>query len=446
MTNLPVLEEVKKTDERLYAEVLKNHPSFMKDEKKLKSFIQKADRLLDDLRELSNQVKSVEDYNWLSEAALKWQVIYSSILNIPKDIEIVTPAHQLESSLPSRPFTDEELRKWLEQRAYILSVNRRVNILLREANALRKKTMSHPAEINWDWHQAEVEFAGQVVDGEIDFVRQISAKSYPQFERIWLREVKQFKAYHKWEMELDERGDEWNPARAEEDYYTICDAICGMLVNEKIKKPAKDFAEVKNYLEIQYLNSDGLIDEAAHDGARAIIQNKAQEISASSGGQDELANWGMAKTYVKLFYENIIPAVMDNDFEKSLLALKAFQYNALLGEHSRIINCFEVLLAIYFLNPAHIEEMWNNSEGEPPASALLTSTVSITSWPKSFVIPKDCRSALRFDPQSHELIFEGVMTPAQKADLLRAIAQPEHGEAIERLYKRSRSLPRWMTI
>src|ERR671939_133836 len=99
---------------------------------------------------------------------------------------------------------------------------------------------------------------------------------------------------------------------------------------------------------------------------------------------------------------------MEDDFEKTLLALKAFQHNAMLGNRCRIVNCFEVILAIYFLNPGHIEEMWNNAEGETDSSSLTTSTVAVTSWPANFVVPKECRNELRFNPESKRLSFAGV--------------------------------------
>jgi hypothetical protein len=446
MTNLLTLEEVKKMDKKLYEEALRDHPTFVKDEKKLNSFIAKADHLLEDLKILSNQVKSIEDYNWLNEAALKWQVIYSSILNIPKDIQIYLPSQQLESPLPSRPFTDEELKKWLKQRAYTLSINRRFNKLLKEVDARQKRASSNLTEIHTDWHQAEVEFTYQVMDGEIDFVRQISAKSYPQFERIWLREVKHFRAYQHWEENWEQRGNNWDLEMATADYYAACEEIRGMLVNREIKKPAKDFEEVKAYLESQYLKSGGTIDEQNNAEVKGLLAKKAYESSQSSGEEDEMKNWGIASVYVKLFYENIIPAVMDDDFGKTWLVLKAFQYNAQLGNRHRIIDSFEVILAIYFLNPDHIEEIWNNAEGYPPPSSLTESTVAVSSWPANFSVPKECQNEFRFDPENKQLIFEGSMAPSQKNALLKKLSQPDHIDAVERLYRQSRSIPRLMIL
>jgi hypothetical protein len=445
MTSLTTLEEVKKTDEKLYEEVLRNHPTFVKDEKKLDSFIAKADHLLEDLKTLSNRVKSIEDYNWLNEAALKWQVIYSSILNIPKDIQIYLPSQPLESPLPSRPFTDDELKKWLKQRAYTLSINRRFNKLLKEVDARQKRASSNLAEIHTDWHQAEVEFTYQVMDGEIDFVRQISAKSYPQFERIWLREVKHFRAYQLWEEKLEQRGHDWNPVMAADDYYTACEEIRRMLINREIKKPAKDFEEVKAYLESQYLKN-GIVDEQSSPEAKVLLAKKAYEASQSSGEEDELKNWEVASSYVRLFYENIIPAVTDDDFEKTWLVLKAFQYNAQLGNRNRIINSFEVILAIYFLNPEYIEEMWNNAGEQPPSLSLTESALTVSSWPANFVAPKECLNRFRFNSDDNQIIFEGSMTLLQKNALLKKLSQPDHRDAVESLYRQSRSIPRLMTL
>lgn len=50
---------------------------------------------------MSGRVTSLEDFNWLTDAALKWQVVFSSLLNIPRNIKSPTVPEKLEASDPS---------------------------------------------------------------------------------------------------------------------------------------------------------------------------------------------------------------------------------------------------------------------------------------------------------------------------------------------------------
>ena len=60
---------------------------------------------------------------------------------------------------------------------------------------------------------------------------------------------------------------------------------------------------------------------------------------------------------MKMFYEHIIPAVLQNDEESVLTVLKAFQFSNE-NSYNLIINCFEAALPIYFLNPGIVEKLW----------------------------------------------------------------------------------------
>lgn len=360
MNELSTIDELKEKDEELNAELLKNHLSFARDGAELRSFIEEADHFTGALDRLWAKVSSMQEYNWLMDTALKWQGIYSSILNTPKDIQIHPPPKELKPPLPTGFFSESDLERRIRQNAHKLSITRKLNYLLKDTHALLKKIPSTEKEMLTDWDHAQIEFASQVLDGEIDFVRQIASQSYPRLERIWLREVKHLKAYSIWEG----RGGGLDAWHKDSDYFQACDQIREMLVAKPIKKTSFDFKEAKAYLETKYLDKKGRLDPVK---AKPLLAERAYFVWEA--GVEDLGPEGnhyVGEKYLKMFYENIIPAIIEDDFDKTLTVLEAFEFSNRLGNRYRIINCFEVAVAIYFLNPTHIRKIWAiGQDGKP---------------------------------------------------------------------------------
>jgi hypothetical protein len=351
MDELVTIEELKKRDEELNAELLKHHLSFATDGPELKSFVSAATDFTDALDKVWGKVTSMQEYNWLRETALKWQGIYSSVLNIPKDIPIPSPATELRSPLPTGFLSEDALVSRLKQSAGRLSLTRKLDHFFRDQLPKLKELPSSDEDKLRDWRSAEVEFATQVLDGEIDFVGQIASESYRHLEAIWLREVKQHKAYCIWEG----RGGGLDPWHRDSDYFQACDQLRQMLVAEQIKKTSFDFEEAKLYLEKEYLDDRGILDT---EKARSMLNMRAYEVWASGGDPDSVRNYEAAEEYLKMFYENIIPAVIEDDIEKTLAVLTALRIGTKAENRYRLVNCFEAALAIYFLNLDHIRKIW----------------------------------------------------------------------------------------
>lgn len=439
MSLAPTMEEVKKTHDELYDKVLKDHRALLKNTQELSAFMSSANRLVKDIQTLSAHVGSLDDYTWLSDAIVRWQLVFSSLLNIPKEIRISSPTMPLETEQPVRLMPEEEMEQWLSARAHHLSIVRKANTLLREADFI-ERIPSSPEEMNGDWRSANIDFADAVLKGRINFARQIGSRSYYRLERQWLREVKQLSAYRIWEN----RPGAPQQDTSEQDYYEACEQIRSMLVNRGIKASKVDFEDPRAYLETHYLTGGKIVQD--DDRTKQLIDSKANRAWDAGGEIDVPANRSVARRYVTAFYENIIPAVTKDDPESVLCVLKAFQYAKGSEVRFLLVNCFEVALAIYFLDPDIIEDLWNKAEGKPYPTSWSISTVTVESWPKDYIVPIKFRDRFRLDRAAGEIVFEGVMTESQRAALSTHLTNPEHLRALNELFEQSRLLPREMTL
>ena len=145
---------------------------------------------------------------------------------------------------------------------------------------------------------------------------------------LWLKEVNKLNAYFK---VVSQRGRRDDPIESGNDYFAACKEIRDLLVKRGIKAKPEEFGTAKAYLESHYLTQDvsGLfkIDHDKNTGAKKLICTKVDRIGKTTGEKDDRKNRANAETYVKMFYELIIPAVMQNDEESVLTVLKAFQFS-----------------------------------------------------------------------------------------------------------------------
>lgn len=432
------LSDLKKLHDELYQKALNDHSNLRKNEEQLKAFISRVDTFLEEVRKASEQLTSIDDYAWLTDLILKWQIVFSSVLNIPRNLPVPAPPQSLKASPNVQLYSEDDLQKWFVENSYQQSLTRRRNLLLQEKSWIVNLIPSSPEEMTRDWYDTGVIFASKVLEGEINFAQQLTYQSYWRLESAWLSDVKAAKAYFIWER----RDDKLVQTSHESDYSLACEDIRRMLVNPDIKASPEDFDEVRMYLIDRYL-SQGAFDPRMPK-ADELIRAKAYRIWQTTGETDEPRNWENALSYCHLFYDNIGPAVTEADPERTLLALKAFQLSKAPENRYLIINSFEVALAIYFLDPEVIQQIWDASQDQVEPDAVSVSSAFAGSWPADRSLPEEIGNRLTFDPSQGRLVFQGVMTEAERRALTRRF--PEHAAAIGELFRESRLLSRNSTL
>lgn len=444
MSSQKMLADIRGKHERLYARVLNDYRALSEDEDKLEEFLGEFDQLEAEMKEAAAAADNDDDEAWLSSAATAWRLALSTYLNTPRDIKLPPARRAAEPAAerPARLMPEDEVEKWIWVKAWEVYKYRKVGELLREADRLlnEKKSQEVGQGSEQDRFIAEVEFATKVVDGEFNFARQLKSGSYKHLEQTWLGDVKKLKAYHISQTEAA-GADRDDPERH---YYRACDELHERLIDPSIKGTLKEFEEARAYLNAAYL-TDGRV-EKSNPGAEALKSAKAERLALACGDPDDRRNWRRGEAYVRMFYENIIPAVEEEDPEATLLVLKAFQTSGDFGARYALINNFEAALALYFLRPEIVREIWDASEGAAVPHAWSISDVRIGSWPERFAVPPACEGRLHAESRTGRLVFLGAMTAAQRDALLASLARPEHKAAVAELYAKSRLLPRHSTF
>ena len=208
-----------------------------------------------------------------------------------------------------------------------------------------------------DWYNACNLLVLKILDGTIKMTDEVGIHSFWRLQAIWFTQMKKVIAYFNWQYRVVNQF----PGDPTEDYFKACDILRKeFLCNESIKDSSTTFKPIKEYLEQRYL-SNSKVDQKKYD-AYELIRQKAERIYQITGRSDEKKNWEHAEIYTRMFYENIIPAVMKNSFDNILPIIKAFQFSERQENGYQIINCFEAALVIYFINS---ESIMRAVESEP---------------------------------------------------------------------------------
>lgn len=446
MNNPISIDKLKENHIALSAKVIDKRAIFSKKDSKntkQKSLLEErnalraeADKLINDIKTFSEIADSFDDYRWLSDAALKWESIFTSIFKEPQVIMLSLPKKKW---LPPTPpvFTEEEIKNWVRGYAAFSAYARRAEHGGRDTSQIK------------NWRTGEVIFASEVLEGKINFVTRISSESYWRLEEIWLEEVKRLQAYFEWQ-----RKDNKSPfLEREKDFFGACNHIRkDLLINPDMKAPLSKFNEVKSYIQENYLGQDGKL-RFPNEGTKVheLISKKANRIHEAAKTTKPNTNWFCAEMYVKMFYENIIPAIEEKNEEKILRVLKAFQYSNMNYFIVNTINCFETSLAICFLDQDIIKKLWKDAEQKPRPESTVESIVYVDLWPSDFKIEEPLKR--RFWSDSNRIGFNGVMLNVEKDALLKALTiaengnpKKEHIQAIEKLYDHSRLIHEETTL
>jgi hypothetical protein len=401
------------------------------------AFLAEVNDLLENLSLLSAQVRSFEDYRWLSHAAVKWQNVFG-FLDMPAFVKVLPPSEGLRlppaettpAGTQDAALSKEELGHWLKTHAEFFAFTRMA----------RLRRFSTQEEMDDDRHMAFVYLASDILDGKINLVKRIPPESYGHLDLVWMEDLKHLRAYLLWL----ERGGGFGLSEMKKNYFDVCDHLRKMLTDETIKAPVTAFEPIRRYLVETFLTA-GKIDAERNENAGWLVGHKAYRLydKTRKAGREE--NWIHAEAYVKTFYENIISAVLDGDPESTLCVLRAFQCDSgVLRPAHQIINAFEAALATYFLRPALIQRIWNDCEANPSLNyPSIISEINANDWPSHFQVPANC--ARLFEVVNGMARFRGVMLNAQK-EALQSGLRAEHRQLVEALYKRTRTVCRESTL
>ena len=451
-----------------------------------KALIKKINAILDDIQQCSAIVETFEEYDELGSLAVRWQGILSTFFGEPlRFISLSAPIVKEWKNSAPKFLSEEEIKRRINNQAALIAYAREL-----------EKPNDRADE---NWHIAEINIASEILEGNINFANRIASESYERLENIWLKDVKLLQAYYRW----INRGRP-NVSHHIEDYLEVCKHIReALLVEPNMKALSSEFDEAKNYLLTHYVEKINneyhlkSITRTPSNKLNNLIKNKACRISKVDNTEDRNRDkdWYNAETYVRVFYENIIPAVLDKDEEKTLRVLKTFQYSKL--NRFSMVNCFEIALAIYFLDADVIENLWNRAEKTekiwknnkndilsqlendnlefedieiegvkledveleliPVGGAKIIVEVEAMSWPDVFEIKncEQCRKRFWVTHDRTKIGYNGVMLNVERKALLKTVdnlkneskaLEEKYKQAINELYVQSRIIHKATTL
>jgi hypothetical protein len=260
-----------------------------------------------------------------------------------------------------RTLSDQEISRFIHEQAYKVSEERKLKRLNYLIDIVHQKDFfaiikDDPAKIinivdpedeekviN-DWHVGKMRFVSDVLEGNINFALRIPPESYPQLEREWLEDFKKHKAYSIWEAR--DRGFDLDSGLS--NYHAACKWIVGQLTDRDRKMPKESFANVQEYIQGQILTA-GILDISKRH-AHELVTTKARRLHYLRKDNSPNENWLLAEKQAKLYYENIIPAVIQGDQESIRQIADAIEPAKIDLTFYQLVNCFEITLVAYFVN------------------------------------------------------------------------------------------------
>jgi hypothetical protein len=209
----------------------------------------------------------------------------------------------------------------------------------------REIASTHEEQIA-DWLAAQKFFACDALLGRVNMARQFSSDSYCHLEEVWVDDVKDVIAYLAWEAQKSV-GEE--PDR--ERYRDACQELNEMVFDRHIKAGLGDFVQVAEYIGNRFLHRGKL--DRSKPATGDLIAKKAECVWRHTGrGDDRTAeNERAAISFVRDFYQNIVPAVEEDDLRRLKAVLETLKAGGDDRYRNRLLSCFEAALLIYFLNP-----------------------------------------------------------------------------------------------
>ncbi|MCI5209026.1 MAG: hypothetical protein D3910_09560, partial [Candidatus Electrothrix sp. ATG2] len=113
MKNSLTLSKIKDRDNELILEIENKKELLLNNKKSFSLFEEKVDSLISDIKQYASSISSIEYYYILNDIVTKWQLLFLSIFDHPKEIEIIPTPSQLE--FPNRTVSNIFLKRFLFQ-------------------------------------------------------------------------------------------------------------------------------------------------------------------------------------------------------------------------------------------------------------------------------------------------------------------------------------------
>jgi hypothetical protein len=245
----------------------------------------------------------------------------------------------------SRAWTERNLSDWMDRKALELCVRRatewHASLSPEEIFALYCERAPQEAQRRnaaADWRQAEVYFAADVLDGRFTLSENLGPESYWRLEGVWLREVKELKAYFHWKPQGG-----WGVGLTRGHYWTACNELVDRLRDGRIKAAPSAFAPIQRYLRDRPAGAASRRDNSPSVEAkvRRLVELGVPEGEARRRVDDHLA----------AFYGEIASAVSEAPTEAA--TRRVLEALGLLGGWAladAIVDCLEMAIAIQFLD------------------------------------------------------------------------------------------------
>lgn len=319
------------------------------------------------------------------------------------------------------PLSGQLLELLVQQKAREFSRDRKLG---RFTSEYIDSIPSTPQEMLNDLLDARAFLVLNILDQEMRLA-DIDPGAYYLLEGVWLRRVKQMKAFHIWKV--------GGTGSRDGDFHQASREIREWLL-KRGRSDLSSFNKVRTYLRDSYLDDSDALDERKL-GVSRLITAKARRLWEMTGETREKVNWFRAKLYVTMFYENIIGAVVAGDLQKTAMILKAFEFSKFPRNRYLLTNGFEGAVAIEFLDKDVIRAIL-----EKP-SLFNFNMVPVRGWPEPVNGRSRCGGRFRYDDNDEQIIYEGVMDVQERDTLLAELDTEEHRIAVEHLFEQSELQP-----
>jgi hypothetical protein len=333
-----------------------------------KFYTMEIEPLIKAISKVSGEVKTVEERAWVNKATSEWQEIAIE-LKRPLDIVIGQPIQPLvPPPLRKARISETEIIRELAHRAYEISRDRAaqrekhirellgnqqfIEEVAKDPNRVLYTLASWdtPRQAERDWSLAEIEFAADIIEGNIRFVTKIAPDSYRYLQHEWLEDVKRLKAYLFWEQS----GDGWSVDLGEAHYYNACRWFHERLGDMTLKAGTSDFEDAQKFIENGLL-SNGIFNARNNKDAHTLVERKARRLWEDEPERESDKNWIEAELYAREVYENIIAAVVKHDRQSTARVLNAIEPGHKNRRWYKIVDCFEAALAVYFVEKGAVD-------------------------------------------------------------------------------------------
>ncbi len=204
-----------------------------------------------------------------------------------------------------------------------------------------------------DWMQACAIWADRLMT--VYPLSELDSAGFCHLEATWLEDVKRHLAYCCWVAKVGDNDYLLSETLRMQCYFEGCEELRDRLVRPT-KRPIDHRAAIQ-YVKDRYLGPASVLD---HQKAADLIARKAARLSWANGDPSE-----RAKQFVRAFYGHIVPAVAATGRTQTdaiLHVLKALRYEGGAPGEPGIVNAFEALLAILFIDGKVVQELWEGQE------------------------------------------------------------------------------------